>query len=181
MDSDEHLWAEIYDRELTAENLADSLSLQINYCDLYVLDYCAPRQDALDKALALNPRSGEAHTSLANLRQEKDKDELAETLFLKAIELSPNYATALRWYSILLNELDRDLEALEKIDLAIELDPNAPILGMARGTILWELGRREEAIVYKRRQLEMSFPPSCNRSRSATPSTVRRSVWATTT
>lgn len=235
--SDEHLWAELYDRELTAENLftiqsdisreivavlratlteeessrlaeqptdsleaygeyvlgrqlmaertneslaraqahfenaieldpeytlayvglADSLSLQVNYGDVYILDSYAPRQDALDKALALDPNSGEAYTSLANLRQDQDKDELAETLYLKAIELSPNYATAWHWYATLLEELHRHEEALEMIDRAIELDPNAPILGMARGIILWELDRREEAMAFNRRQLER-FP-----------------------
>lgn len=136
--------------------LADALSLQVSYGDLYMLDSYAPRQDALDKALALNPGSGEAYTSLANLRHDQDKDEVAETLFLKAIELSPNYATAWHWYSILLDELDRTEEALEMIDRAIELDPNAPILGMAKGTILWELDRREEAIAFNLLQLEKS-------------------------
>ena len=38
--------------------------------------------------------------------------EAAETLYLKASELSPNYATAWHWYSLLLDRLHRHQESL---------------------------------------------------------------------
>ncbi len=136
--------------------LADTLSLQVNYGELYVLDSYAPRQAALDKALALNANSGEAYTSLANLRQDQDKDDAAETLYQKAIELNPNYATAWHWYAVLLQELDRNEESLEKLDRALELDPNAPILGMNKAAALWSVQRREEAYAMNLRQLELT-------------------------
>ncbi|NND45409.1 MAG: hypothetical protein HKN58_08800, partial [Xanthomonadales bacterium] len=46
--------------------LADSLTLQALYGDLFVNDTFAPRQAAIDRALALDPNSGEAYTALAN-------------------------------------------------------------------------------------------------------------------
>jgi TolB-like protein/Flp pilus assembly protein TadD len=140
--------------------LADSLSLQVNYGDLFMLDTFAPRQAAIDRALALNPNAGEAYTSLASLRQDQDQDEAAEGFFKKAIELSPNYVTAWHWYAVLLEELERDDEALRMIEKARELDPIAPILAMAKATILWNLDRREEAFEVNRKQLEKTpeFP-----------------------
>jgi len=140
--------------------LADSLSLQVNYGDLFVTDSYAPRQAAIDRALALDPNSGEAYTSLANLRDDQDQDEVAEDFFRKAIELSPNYVTAWHWYAVMLGGEDRDEEALQRIEKARELDPVAPILAMANAGILWNLDRREEAFEINRAQLEKTpeFP-----------------------
>ncbi|MDX1460825.1 MAG: tetratricopeptide repeat protein [Xanthomonadales bacterium] len=140
--------------------LADSISLQVNYGDIFVTDSYAPRQAAIDRALALNPNSGEAYTSLANLRDDQNQDEVAEEFFKKAIELSPNYVTAWHWYAVTLQEEDRYEEALEMITKARELDPIAPILAMAKGSILWGLDRREEAFAINRAQLEKTpeFP-----------------------
>jgi TolB-like protein len=141
------------DYALAHVGLADSLSLQVSYGDLFVTDSYIPRQAAIDRALALNPNSGEAYTSLANLRQDQDQDEAAENFFKKAIELSPNYVTAWHWYSILVNDLDRDEEALQYMIRARELDPNAPILAMATASILWDLERRDEALELNQQQL----------------------------
>lgn len=125
--------------------LADSLSLQATYGDLYVNDTFAPRQAAIDRALALQPDSGEAYTALANLRDDQQQEAAAEDFFGKAIELAPNYVTAWHWYAILLNADNRWEEALPLAKKARELDPGAPILAVVLADILWNLGRPEEA------------------------------------
>jgi len=216
--TDEHLWAEIYDRELTAENLfaiqseisnriaqalrttlspeesrrintmptdslaaydaylrgrqlmatrktddlraateafqtavgldpgfalawvgvADSHDLLHNYvAELRGTAFIDLRRRAVERALAIDPGLGEAYTSLGMIHQDlyratADAVELqqAEQAFKKAIELSPNYATAYQWYG---NSLIEDrLRSRERLELALkasELDPRSLIIG----------------------------------------------------
>ncbi|MBT8061461.1 MAG: tetratricopeptide repeat protein, partial [Gammaproteobacteria bacterium] len=140
--------------------LADSLTLQSLYGDLFVNDTFAPRQAAIDRALALDPNSGEAYTALANLRDDQGQEQASEDFYKKAIELSPNYTTAWHWYALLLDDLDRDEEALELGRKARELDPNAPILAGMLASILWDLDRREQAFEVNQQQLDKTpeFP-----------------------
>jgi TolB-like protein/Flp pilus assembly protein TadD len=125
--------------------LADTLALQVAYAGITRSDSLAPRQAAIDKALALDPLSGEAYTSLALLSSDDKKNEEAEAYFLKAIELNPNYVTAHLWYNILLRRAGRWEEALSHIRTAVELDPMAPILTENLASNLYFLGRVEEA------------------------------------
>ena len=123
--------------------LADSAYLQAAYADLLRTETYAVRQAAIDKALTLDPLSGEAYTSLAALKS--DKKEAAEKYYLKAIELSPNYSTAYQWYSNYLRKVGRQEEALQLIRKALELDPLEPILTQNLSRLLLSLGRVEEA------------------------------------
>lgn len=123
--------------------LADSALLQAGYAGLLLTETYALRQAAIDKALTLDPLSGEAYTSLAQLKS--DKNEEAEEYYLKAIELSPNYSTAYHWYSGYLNKVGREEEALQHIRKALELDPLEPVLTQNLAALLRYLGRVEEA------------------------------------
>ena len=108
--------------------------------------------EVIGKALSLDPLSGEAYTSLAMVSEHLPdgpdgllSEEQAEQYYLKAIQLSPNYATAYHWYSLLLNGLDRREEALSYILKAAELDPMQPILIVNVAEDLLNLGRLDEA------------------------------------
>ena len=140
--------------------LADSLGLQADYADLNEGATFAARQAAIDSALALYPLSGEAYASLAYLKMHEFKDEEAEQYYLKAIELSPNYANAHQWYSLHLNRGGRQEEALPHIRKAVEFDPMAPILTMRLAQVLSGLGRVEEAqaILLKGIERNPQFP-----------------------
>ncbi|HSG96899.1 MAG TPA: tetratricopeptide repeat protein [Woeseiaceae bacterium] len=208
-ETDEHLWAEIYDRELTAENLfaiqseisqaiadalhatlspeeierinmaptdnleafdhylrgrnlmasravdelelataefleavsldprfalawigvADSHSLLEAYSDIEHGAYFEIRDDAINRALEIDPRLGEAHTSLGSLLNDKGDEEAAEDAFKLAIRLSPNYATSYHWLSFMLrDDLNRTAEALTYAQRAAELDPNSAVI-----------------------------------------------------
>jgi len=139
------------DFSLAYVGLADSLHLQVAYADLDQEDSMAPRQAAIDKALELDPLSGEAYASLATLKSGTE----AEENYLRAIELSPNYATAHHRYAMnYLGRHRRDEEALVHIRRALELDPMAPVLTNNLARLLRRLGRYEEALVVLRKGVE---------------------------
>jgi len=81
-------------------------------------------KDAAQKALALDPASAEAHTSLAYIHLVWDWDFAgAEQEFKRALALNPSYVNALHWYSHELVALGRMAESHEESELALGLDP----------------------------------------------------------
>ena len=180
--TDEHLWAEIYDRELTAENLfaiqseiskaiadalhatlspeevdridavptqsldaldhylrgrkymatrnvvdleratqeflkaveidpdfalawvgvADSHALLSGYKAVPLGTFDNIRDEAINKALEIDPQLGEAYASLGSLLVHRGDYAGAEAAYDKAIEFTPNYSTAYHWHSDLL-------------------------------------------------------------------------------
>ncbi len=111
--------------------LSDTYSLMANYGHLEPDFGLAQAKAAAEKALEISPNLGEALTSLAfvtgNQREGRDLEE-SERLFQRAIELSPNYATAHHWYSLLLEGLNKLDAAIEEAHKAHELDPLSPII-----------------------------------------------------
>lgn len=207
--TDEHLWAEIYDRELTAENLfaiqsevsaaiaqalhatlssdeqrristaptdnleaydaywrgrqlmdtreagkleqaaayfeqaveldpqfalawvgiADAYSHLSSYGSMTTAETVDVRQDAVDKALAINPDLGEAYASLGSLEQSRGRVAEAEAAYRTAIEKSPNYAPAYQWLSFLLGTANGTFdEGLELARRAAEIDPHSTVV-----------------------------------------------------
>ncbi len=81
-------------------------------------------KDAAQKALALDPSSAEAHTSLAYIKLVYDWDFAgAENEFKSALALNPAYVNALHWYSHELIALGRISESHEESEMALGLDP----------------------------------------------------------
>jgi adenylate cyclase len=80
---------------------------------------------AATKALVLNPRLGEAHAVLGQVKSHYDFDfPGAQREFLKAIELNPNYANAHLYYAGgYLTPMRRHGEAIAEMKKALELDP----------------------------------------------------------
>ena len=133
------------DYALAYVGLADSNLLQIDYLGKGIKDILAPTQAAIDRALSIDPLSGEAYTSLAGLRQYEYQLEDSERYYRRAIELSPGYATAYQWYYMLLMDSNRHEEALAQLARALELDPLAPILTENLSDMYRILGRHQEA------------------------------------
>jgi DNA-binding winged helix-turn-helix (wHTH) protein/tetratricopeptide (TPR) repeat protein len=107
-------------------------------------------------ALALDPRSAAAHTSLAMLRSAVDHDvagSLAE--FRRAIVLDPNYAVAHHWYGIALFERGRLAEASRELHRATELDPVSPATSGWLAEVAYFDHRYGDAITYARRALDL--------------------------
>jgi tetratricopeptide (TPR) repeat protein len=86
-------------------------------------------QNALIRALVLDPDLAQAHASLGLLYASRDQDwSRAEEAYLRAIELEPSYVTAQQWYSELLALTGRYEEAVDRARVAIDLDPLSPLV-----------------------------------------------------
>ncbi len=125
--------------------IADTYGLRTEYDDYAMEASFEPRRRAIDRALALDADSGEALTTLAELRNDQGDKEAAERYYLQAIRQSPNYATARHWYSLLLRETGQLDEAMRQMAKARDIDPGAAILTVAEAGLLTEVGRFDEA------------------------------------
>jgi TolB-like protein/Tfp pilus assembly protein PilF len=104
------------------------------------------RQDAVEKALAINDQLGEAHLSRATLLVDANRPKEAEAAFKRAIELNPGYATAYHWYGDFLEGFPHRLgEAGLMFRKALELDPMSSIMRVNMGNYLRNIGRLEQA------------------------------------
>jgi tetratricopeptide (TPR) repeat protein len=106
--------------------LADAWILAGSYGNSFLAPSVAMpmAKDAAQKALTLDPRSAEAHTSLAYIKLVYDWDYSgAEQEFKRALALNPSYVNALHWYSHELVALGRLPESHEESELALGLDP----------------------------------------------------------
>ncbi|MCH7643904.1 MAG: hypothetical protein IH974_03640 [Myxococcales bacterium] len=136
--------------------LADSYQLQVEYSGLPLDEMIEKAQTATDKALALDDRLAEAYTSLAGIKQARNDLEGAETTYLRALELNPNYATAYHWYSSLLSGASgRRDEALELSKKAAELDPRSPIILQGVGNSYDSVGRFDEGLAWFHKSIEI--------------------------
>lgn len=136
--------------------LADSYTLMAGYSGLAVSTNVMPKaRAAAIRALEIDPRSAEAHTSLALVTENYDWDwETAEKEYRRAIELDPNYATAHQWYAEFLMWEGRFDEALRESERARQLDPLSLIIAADRGAILYYSRRYDQAIEQFRSVLE---------------------------
>jgi len=126
--------------------VADTGKLLSVYGTLPMSDALAMQEQGAKKALALNPDLGEAYVSLAEVYTSREQYVEAEAAYRRAIELSPNYATAYQWYSGLLSAMpDRLPESLAMIEKAAQLDPLSSIIHSNLAGRLAAMGRYDEA------------------------------------
>ncbi|MBY6204554.1 hypothetical protein [Halomonas denitrificans] len=147
-ETDAHLWADTFDRELTPENVFDIQT-----------EIATAIARALGRTLSstTQPTSGSAVTRSAEafdayLRARSSDDLISEpiirqriSLYREALEYDPEFATAmgelgreytnLYWY-VSRRDADRQLGG-EWIDRALRLEPDNPILQMARAEHLY--------------------------------------------
>jgi tetratricopeptide (TPR) repeat protein len=113
-------------------------------------------REAIVKALALDPSLGEAHETLAKIKFFFDWDwSGAEVEHKQAIALSPNYATAHRWYSFELTAMGRLEEAKREIKLARDLDPYDIGIADWQGQVFYHARRYDDALREYQRALEI--------------------------
>jgi serine/threonine protein kinase/Tfp pilus assembly protein PilF len=109
-----------------------------------------------DKALAIDNTLGEAYTSLAWATFCYDWDwSSSEKLYLKAIGLNPQYATAHEWYAIYLWAMGSFDEAITEAEKARELDPLSLIINTIVGIAYYFARRYDESIANHKKALEM--------------------------
>jgi len=103
------------------------------YLDVPPAEAVDRSEEAIRRALAIDPDLAEAYSSLGALLTGEFKWEESENAFKKAIELNPGYATARQWYAELLFLTGRFDESIAQTRKAIELDPISPIINANLG------------------------------------------------
>lgn len=117
--------------------------------------YARARREAR-AALALDPSSAAAHTSLAMVRSAADHDVAGSFVeFRRAIALDPDYAVAHHWYGIMLFQQGRLSEASRELHRAIELDPVSAATSAWLAEASYFGHRYADAITYSRRALDL--------------------------
>ncbi len=136
--------------------LADAYNLLGQYLYLPSNEAFAAARAAVDRALALDASSAEAHASMAEILFFRDRDwKNAEREYRTAIRLNPNYAAARHWYAWFLMCLDRHDEALDQLWTAQRIDPCSPAIETALGLPFFYTRRYAEAATFHRKALEM--------------------------
>ena len=142
-DSDEHIWAEDYDRDLT-----DVFAIQTDLAQKIVGQLQAKLSPGEKAQMERKPtENGEAYLAFVQAHnlscafEDFDKLKQSEQLYERAIELDPNFALALAWssqlQSWLVHTFDRTLERREKAralaERALQLQPDLPEAHLALG------------------------------------------------
>ena len=135
--------------------LADGLTLLKTYAATSAGEVIEEARAAAEKALARDPRLGEAHVSPGHVAIVEWKWEEADRQFRRGLELSPAYVTGYHWYALLLLRTGRMDHAVSMAERALELDPLSLPVQMAWGVALWFAGRIEESLHVFEKTIEL--------------------------
>ncbi len=122
----------------------------------------AKAESAATRALKLDDRLAEAHTSLGYLLSDQWDWPRAEKELVKALRINPNYATAHHWYSLHLLNLGRLDEAFREMKIAEELDPVSAMIHTAVGVLYFYARQYDVALgeIDKALELDPNFVPA---------------------
>jgi eukaryotic-like serine/threonine-protein kinase len=136
--------------------IADSYIISTEFPNLSRQEMYAKAKAAARRALEIDDRLAEAHSSLGLLAMMNEWDwPKAEKEFRLAISGSPNYATAHHWFAELLLCQGKTKESLAEISLAVELDPLSPAALKDKGVLHYYARVYDGAIEYARKALEL--------------------------
>jgi len=107
----------------------------------------------LSQAIAINPRSAEAHANLARIQHEMQNHHEAVASCDKALSINPRFALVLNTRACALSALKRFDQALMDYDRAIALEPNFAEAVFNRGNTLLVMERLDEALKHYDRAL----------------------------
>jgi TolB-like protein/Tfp pilus assembly protein PilF len=141
---------------LAYAGLADCYTARPRYRGISPEEFTAKAKAAATKALQLDPNLGEAHTSLGQLLNSEGRYAEAKREFMRAIELSPNYATAHHWFALFtLTPAGRFDEAFAEMKRALELDPFSVIANSNLGWLYIMARKYPEAVAQLRKTIEL--------------------------
>jgi len=136
--------------------LADAYALLGRYGALDESEILANATPAVERALELDDRLGEAYASLGKIRWLQQNLPGAEQAYKRALELTPNYAPAYQDYGTLLKwGFARMEEAAAMNQMALVLDPLSTPNNMAVVENYLEMGRFEDALAGCKRIIEI--------------------------
>jgi serine/threonine protein kinase/tetratricopeptide (TPR) repeat protein len=158
--------------------LADSYRLLPEVTTVPASEAFPKARTAALKALALDNSLAEAHSALANIKEDFDWDwKGAEEEYRRAIELNPGYENAHAWYSNLLLELGRLPDAIVEAKLAQQLDPLSAFTNDNLAAILYYAGDYDQSIEQSQKTLEID-PASHRAHRHLGQVYVQRRMYA---
>lgn len=143
--------------------LADSYNMLVVYGALSPREGFPRAKAAATRALEMDERLAEAHTALGFVAERFDWDwATAEAEYKRAIDLSPDYATAHHRYGVFLCSMGRFSEALAALNQAKQLDPLSLIINADLARPYYFGGQYETAVDQLRKAAAMdpNFTPA---------------------
>ena len=143
--------------------MADTYSLMGEYTNISRRILFPKQMAAVNKALQIDNRLGEAHISLAVSLMLNEWDwKNSEKEFQLGIELNPNYATGHHWYGEWLLFNRRTEAAFNEINLAEELEPVSPGIIKDKGIFYYYTQQYNQALNMGLMTLELdvNFAPA---------------------
>jgi TolB-like protein/Flp pilus assembly protein TadD len=110
---------------------------------------------AAQRAIQLDPGSGEAYTALGFIQLRNQNWAAAGQDLEKGLALSPNYSLAEMGYSVYLDAMGRPEEAVAHMRRGLKLDPLSFFMNRHLGSVLLMARHYDEALVYLNRAVEM--------------------------
>ncbi len=86
---------------------------------------------AARRAIALEPRLGEAYASLGEIVEYRNRREEARDAYRQSITLAPNYATGHQWYGYYLAGVNQWDDAIREMETAHRLDPLSHVITLS--------------------------------------------------
>jgi serine/threonine protein kinase/tetratricopeptide (TPR) repeat protein len=119
-------------------------------------------KEAVEKALQLDDRLAQAHTSLAAIRFWRLEGGDIEGEYRKAIALDPSYGQGIHWYALYLAAIGRKEDSIREIKLAREIDPKSMIINANVGFVYYLAGEYNRAEEAEKNTIQMdpSFVPA---------------------
>ena len=112
-------------------------------------------KQAAEKALQLDDRLAQAHTSLAAIRFYHMEGGDIEGEFQRAIALDPSYAQAIHWYGLYLAAVGRKEDSIRELKLAREIDPKSLIIRANLGFVYYLAGDYDRAEEVEKNTIQM--------------------------
>jgi serine/threonine-protein kinase len=141
---------------LAYAGLADSYNMMGYWGTVAPREAFPKAKEAANRALAMDDTLAEAHASLGYAELEYDWDFVnPEKEYRRALELSPNYATAHLWYAEYLNLRGRHNEASAHIKQAQDDDPISQPIVLIKAWFDFSAGQYDQAIEELQKTIEM--------------------------
>jgi serine/threonine-protein kinase len=140
---------------LAYAGLADSYAMLVTYGVESPRSAYPRALEAAEKAVALDSKLAEGHTSLAWVRFRTLDWAGAESEFRLALSLNPDYAQAHQWYANYLAAVGRADQAISEAKRARELDPTSLIVNATEAYVYYNTRRYDEAIDQCRKTLSL--------------------------
>lgn len=136
--------------------MADCYNMLVNYGFIRVSDGTPQAKAALERALELDPISGEAHRALAQMKWQCEFDwTSAYEQYHRALRLDPSSSLTRRWYGAFLGVWGRFDEGIAELKRAQEMDPLSLLVPALIGWTNYFARRFDDAIEHYLPILEM--------------------------